>query len=112
MEYTYTTTDPSDGAVRSAVTNDFSTALQLEERLIANDSKRTAVVLDKLKGIVFAMSEIRFALNFPSVAAEQSGLGEHPKLKPMFEEDEVAELRTKYIQLSTVVINLVGSGKQ
>lgn len=110
--YTYTTTDLSSGEEKKITINDFAQALSIESSILENDKKRTSNIVERIRAIVLAMSEIRFALNFPSVDENQTGLGENTKLRPMFEADHITELRVKYIQLSTTLVNLIIEKKQ
>ncbi len=45
------------------------------------------------------MAEIRFALNIPSVAENDTGQSERAPLKPMFEPEQVAQLQHGYIRM-------------
>lgn len=46
------------------------------------------------------MAEIRMALNIPSVADGDIGSSERVPLKPMFEQDQIAQLQAAYLSLS------------
>lgn len=110
--YQYIINDPINQEIRQVTTQDVITAIKVEEGLIKNEQVRTTILFDKVRAVTLAMSEIRFALNLPKVDKDQPGLGEHPKLTPLFEEDQVTELQTKYLTMSTVLTHMIDQKKQ
>ena len=54
------------------------------------------------EGIILlnGLAEIRMALNIPSVAEDDTGNGERPALRPMFEPEQIAILQKSYLSMS------------
>lgn len=70
------------------------------KRIVENRIKIQEAYLRMQETAIYlhGMEEIRCALNIPSVG-DDTGLGDRPKLKPMFTEDQVEHLQLKYLEL-------------